>query len=95
MSKKSKRVFTEEFKQQAVSLADRSSVAVAAEQLGINASNLHRWVKQLSAEAMPSKAEKESLEEEVRRLQKENRELKDVNHILKRAAAFFSQDHLK
>ena len=36
-----------------------------------------------------------SLNDEVRRLQREVAELKKVNHILKAAAAFFSQDHLK
>jgi transposase-like protein len=33
--------------------------------------------------------------EELLRLRKEVSELKKVNHILKSAAAFFSQDHLK
>jgi transposase-like protein len=33
--------------------------------------------------------------EEFRRIQKENEKLKKVNQILKSAAAFFSQDHLK
>lgn len=42
-----------------------------------------------------SVVEVETVEEEVKRLRKENKELKDVNYILKKAAAFFSQDHLK
>jgi transposase-like protein len=33
--------------------------------------------------------------EEILRLKKENEELKKVNYILKRASAFFAQDHLK
>ena len=32
---------------------------------------------------------------EIKRLKKEVEDLKSVNYILKRAAAFFSQDHLK
>jgi len=36
-----------------------------------------------------------SLVEENRRLQRELAEQKKINHILKAAAAFFSQDHLK
>ena len=38
---------------------------------------------------------KESPEEELRRLRRENVDLKKANYILKAAAAFFSQDHLK
>jgi transposase-like protein len=36
-----------------------------------------------------------SVDEENARLRRENQELKKVNQILKAAAAFFSQDHLK
>jgi len=35
------------------------------------------------------------MQEELRRLRKEVSELKQVNILLKSAAAFFSQDHLK
>jgi transposase-like protein len=38
---------------------------------------------------------KVNLEEENRLLQKKVKELEQVNLILKKAAAFFSQDHLK
>ena len=95
MSKKNKRVYTTEFKQQAVALAERVGVTQAGEQLGVNPSNIQRWQLKGCEDARTPRAEREGLEAEVRRLQKENRELKDVNHILKRAAAFFSQDHLK
>ena len=37
----------------------------------------------------------ENAAEELARLRRENNELRKVNHILKAAAAFFSQDHLK
>jgi transposase-like protein len=95
MSKKSNRTYTVEFKQQAVVLSDRVGIAKAGEQLGINPVNIKRWKAAGSVHPSPSKMERILLEEENRRLLKENRELKDVNHILKRAAAFFSQDHLK
>jgi transposase-like protein len=37
----------------------------------------------------------ESPEEELNRLRRENQQLQKANYILKQAAAFFSQDHLK
>jgi transposase len=96
MGAKTKRQYTLEFKQQAVDLANRIGFPRAAEQLGINDNNVHRWAKELKvSEIRESKRTKSGLEDENRRLQRENEELKKVNHILKRAAAFFSQDHLK
>jgi transposase len=90
------RQYTLEFKQQAVDLANRIGFSKAGSQLGVETNNIRRWAKELSAIGQAeAKKTKTSLEEENRRLQRENDELKKVNHILKRAAAFFSQDHLK
>ena len=96
MGKGSKRQYTLEFKQQAADLGNRIGITKAAEQLGINMANIQRWKTELKrSETQDSKRTKTGLEEEVRRLQKDNEELRKINHILKRAAAFFSQDHLK
>jgi transposase len=96
MSKGSKRYYTLDFKQQAVGLALRIGFAKAADQLGVGVGNVRRWEKDLKkVETKISKKSKTGLEEENRRLQREVEELRKVNHILKRAAAFFSQDHLK
>ena len=90
MSKK--RVYTEEFKKQAVELSyELKSIAEAARQLGIRDVNIHKW----RAQFKPSNPVTASESEEIKRLKKENEELKKVNYILKRAAAYFSQDHLK
>ncbi len=94
MNKRTKRHFTPEFKQQAVELASRIGASRAARQLGINLSNLRNW-KAKGTERSKPKPEDLNLQEENRRLQKEVDDLKKVNMILKRAAAFFSQDHLK
>ncbi|MDZ4662971.1 MAG: transposase [Pseudomonadota bacterium] len=90
---------TKEFKIQALELVNQlGSYAEAGRQLGIRDSALHTWKKKLKFE-MKKDSEKNSnsnLEsEEIKRLKKEVEELKKVNYILKRAAAFFSQDHLK
>jgi transposase-like protein len=91
------RKYTIEFKQQAVELAKSlGSSKKAADQLGISDVNIHVWKKNLAEGKSPSNGPRqESTEEELKRLRRENVEQKKVIHILKSAAAFFSQDHLK
>lgn len=90
--------YTEEFKRQAVELAEslQSGVA-AARQLGISDSLIYAWRHKFkeSASKVSSSILQTSESEEIKQLRRENAELKKVNHILKSAAAFFSQDHLK
>jgi transposase len=86
--------YTNEFKRQALSLADKMGLNRAARELGVSRGSIQSWKdKQKTAE--PLVAKEINLEEENRRLQKENEELKKVNYILRRAAAVFSQDQLK
>ena len=93
------RKYTIEFKRQAVELAvELKSAPKAALQLGVPESNIHNWREKLSGSVQSNAGRSvtiETPEEENRRLRRENQELKKVNHILKSAAAFFSQDHLK
>jgi transposase len=93
------RSYTMEFKRQAVELAESlGSVMKAATQLGVPDVNIHSWRKKLKASAVGSSKPLvgQSIEsEEIKKLRKEIAELKQVNLILKTAAAFFSQDHLK
>lgn len=89
------RRYTSEFRQQAAELANRIGFNKAAQQLGVQVQNIKRWKKLADNQEPQTKKEKLNLEEENRRLTKENKELRDVNYILKKAAAFFSQDHLK
>ena len=94
-----KKKYTNEFKQQAVALADSlGSLSEAARQLGVSDGSIHAWrAKQMLAGVSTKSAEKLSGSEadELRRLRGEVTQLRKVNHILKAAAAFFSQDHLK
>ncbi len=74
------------------------SVVAAAQQLGISKTNLYAWrnkFRKTQAASVGIGESKPNENEEVVRLRKEVAELKKVNHILKAAAAFFSQDHLK
>ena len=93
------RTYTKEFKQQAVGLArELNSISQASLRLGVPVANLYDWQKKLQPNAVVSPVEgalSASEREELLMLKKENAKLKQVNHILKSAAAFFSQDHLK
>lgn len=94
-----KQKYTKEFKMQALELVNQlGSFSEAARQLGIRDGILHNWKKKFNF-VMKKEATKvansDPESEEIKRLKKENEELKKVNYILKRAAAFFSQDHLK
>jgi transposase len=95
MGKRVTRQYTSEFKQQAAELAIRIGTSRAARQLGVSVANVHGWKTKANNQEPQSKREKVNLEKENHRLQRENDELKKVVQILKKAAAFFSQDHLK
>lgn len=100
MEPRLKRRHTKEFQIEALNLAkELGSYSAASRQLGITDSLLHAWKDKygISINSPSKKTVVESINEaeEIKKLRKENEELKKVNYILKRAAAFFSQDHLK
>ena len=91
-----RRTFTPEFKSQAVELArELKSASEAGKQLGVSESVIRVWTKKSTEVTAIQRQEPGFSIEEFRRIQKENEKLKKVNQILKSAAAFFSQDHLK
>ncbi len=96
MQKRKRRNFSREFKTEAVNLVLEQgySVAEAARNLGINANLLSRWKK---ATEHPE-GEELSLgsttvvQAELKRLRKENKQLKIEREILKKAATFFAKE---
>lgn len=94
-----RRKYTPEFKREALELAQQlGSVAEAARRLGIKDTVLYNWKTTFKISMDPKKKSVQSSmadAEELKRLRKENEDLKKTNYILKKAAAFFSQDHLK
>jgi len=89
--------YSEEYKAEAVKLVTerRLSIPVAAADLGIGKSTLDKWVrvarhrKAAGIELTPNELE------ELKRLRKENRILREEHAILKKAAAYFAKDSQK
>jgi len=77
---KQRRQFTEQFKREAVRLMRNRgtrTVAQVADDLGINGHMLHRWAQKVEHDAVAKRNEQgETLEQEVRRLRKENEQLR-------------------
>jgi transposase len=95
---KEQRVFTKEFKREAVRLAQTSgkSMTQIARDLGISDSALHSWRKHFAdsgEQAFPGKGHQMELEEENRRLRRENDILKQEREVLKKAVRIFAQSH--
>jgi transposase len=70
------------------------TVADVARSLGVHENQLHKWKRQYRedpAGSFPGKGKVKPQEEELRRLQKENAELKMEREILKKALAIFSK----
>lgn len=92
---KIQKVYTKEFKQEAVRLVQTSGkpIAQVARELGISDTSIHQWRKELAengAEAFPGKGHQTQLEEENRRLKRENEILRQEREILKKAVSIFS-----
>jgi len=88
--------YTKEFKQDAVRLVENSkkSKSEIARDLGISDSALSKWCKAFGdqgEQAFPGKGHQTALEEEIRRLQRENEILKQERDILKKAVRIFVQ----
>jgi transposase len=89
--KRTRRRFTAEFKAETVKLVQQSNRTMAdvAMELGISAKSVGEWVR-LSEESGDSISEDER--NELRRLRKENRELRMEKEILAKATAFFAKE---
>lgn len=91
------RKYPDELRERAVRLYFESDprpvVRRLAEQLGVHHEAMRTWIRQAQADRgqrsdLPTTAEVE----ELRRLRKENAELRRANEILKAASAFFAQE---
>ena len=92
--------YPDEFRRDAVqmALASKTSWAAVARRLGVNETTLRNWVNDhLAEEARQADplAVNESEFEELRRLRRENAELRTEKEILRKAAAYFAQETIR
>ena len=92
--------YPEEFRREAVDLVRTSGrpVVDVARSLGVTDSTLHNWLKadrEARARAEDPDALSESELEELKRLRKENIELRTDREILRKAAAYFARETMR
>jgi transposase len=93
-SRRQRRRFDSEFKEQAVRLVldEGKSVGAVARDLDLTETALRTWVKRTQADRTKGRTGLTTAErEELARLRKENRVLQEEREILKKAAAFFAR----
>jgi transposase len=82
---------TPQYRLEALGLAERIGVKAAAEQLGLNESQLYTWRKKAEQQANKSQAEQKYAEENAR-LKRQLAEREEELAILKKAAAYFAKN---
>jgi Transposase and inactivated derivatives len=91
-----KKTYDAAFKQEAIRLVEEQGekTATVAKKLGVTNKTMYRWVseyRQAGSAAFPGKGHLKPDNAELRRLKRENEELREENEILKKAAAIFAQ----
>ncbi len=96
MSEKRKhKHYNKEFKIEAVKLAETVGVMKAAAELGVAKKSIQNWINGIyMGGAQCKKSKMAEMEAELRRIKKENKNLKLINDVLKKSTAIFSKDQI-
>ena len=70
----------------------RGAIARAGQQLGINAETLRNWVNQAEVDSGDRPGTTTDDRRRIAELERENRELRRANEILKAASAYFARE---
>lgn len=94
---RSRRKFTDEFKREAVRLAEQpdKNVSEVARDLGLDPSVLRRWMTQMRGgvwEPAPGQPLKSAQQQEIEALRRELARVKTERDILKKAVGYFAKD---
>ena len=95
MSKETSQIYSPEFRESAVKLANDSDhpISHTARELGVNVNTLHTWISKYSQiNSATGNRTDAHLYEELKQLKKDNARLKEERDILKKAAAYFANE---
>lgn len=70
-----------------------AAICSIAGKIGCTPETLRRWCKEAGG-SQESRSKEQTAQEQLKQLERENRELKRANEILRKAAAFFAQAEL-
>lgn len=92
-----KRVFSREFKLEAVKLVTERGVSIsqASRDLDVHVNVLRKWIRDVEADpvqAFPGQGQMKADQAEIAKLKKEVAKLKMERDILKKAAAYFAKE---
>ena len=92
--KRPRRAFTPEFKAEVVELCRRGdrSIGQVARDLDLTETAVRAWVRQADVDASRRSGLSTEERQELSRLRRENRTLREERDILKRATAFFAKE---
>ena len=95
-SRRDRRVFSEDFKRDAVRLVQERGDGVAfakvARDLDVRPAQLREWIKAQRSRDQVEPRGKETLQQEVRRLRREVSELRQERDFAKKAAVYFAKE---
>lgn len=95
------RKYTDELRERAVRLVlelrkssgqKQGAIARVADQLGVNRETLRTWVNQAEVDSGTRPGTSSADAQRIAELERENRELKRANEILRAASAFFARE---
>lgn len=89
--------YSAEYKMEAIRRLEQTgeSVAKVAADLGVNENTMHGWIKrhrEKPVNPFPGSGKLSDDDEKMRKLEREIRELREENEILKKAAQYFAKN---
>ena len=82
------------FEQQDKHESQWAAIVSIADKMGCTAETLRKWVRQMERDAGERPGLTSSERDRMKELERENRELKRANEILRKASAYFAQAEL-